>query len=174
MTRYTARSLFALVTVFLLGLPAEAQQRRDVPDFRTYGEPASDGDATAIEAFLEQYKDAWARQDTDAFIALHAGDTEWINAYARLFQGAAPLAEFLDSQLFPAFEPDVSKQELANMRTISIRYLGDVAVVHIYTDGERGESRNDGEEMRRTHLHLVVGKQGDAWRVVHTAIMDAR
>ncbi len=174
MTTHTAHSAFALLAALLLALPAEAQERRQIPVFRTYGEPASTEDAAAIQTFLEQYKDAWARQDTDAFIALHAEDIEWINAYARLFQGAAPLADFIDSRLFPAFDPDVSKQEVANMRTISIRYLGTAAVVHMYTDGERGLSRNEGEDMRRTHLHLVLAKQRNAWKVVHTAIMDAR
>jgi hypothetical protein len=61
------------------------------------------------------------------------------------------------------------------MQTISIRYLGeDAAVVHMYTEGQRGASRNEGEEVRRTHLHLVLAKQTAAWKVVHTAIMDAR
>lgn len=108
-------------------------------------------------------------------IALHSDDTEWINAYARLFQGAAPLADFLRNRLFPAFSPEVSQQEAANMKTISIRYLGsDAAVVHTYTEGNRGASRNANEDVRRTHIHLVLGKVGTDWRVAHTAIMDAR
>ena len=61
------------------------------------------------------------------------------------------------------------------MKTISIRYLGDdAAVVHLYTDGQRGPSRNEGEALRRTHLHLVLEKQSADWKVAHTAIMDAR
>jgi ketosteroid isomerase-like protein len=47
----------------------------------TYGDQTT-ADRVAVEGLLEQYKDAWFRQDTDAFIALHAEDTEWINAYA--------------------------------------------------------------------------------------------
>ena len=40
--------------------------------------------------------------------------------------------------------------------------------------GERGPSRNAGEEMRRTHLHLVLAELDAGWKIVHTAIMDAR
>ena len=61
------------------------------------------------------------------------------------------------------------------MRAISVRYVGDdAAVVHMYTDGERGVSRNAGKKMRRTHIHLVLEKQQCDWKIVHTAIMDAR
>lgn len=142
---------------------------------RTYGQPASADQRAALEALIERYKTAWARQDTEALIALHAEDVEWINAYARLFQGAAPLAEFLENRLFPAFSPEVSKQEVANMRTISVRYLGgDAAVVHMYTEGTRGASRNENEDVRRTHIHLVLASDPAGWKIVHTAIMDAR
>lgn len=175
MTIPTARPIVATLLLLPLTFHAMSQERRDVPAFRAYGEPAGIQDAAAVQRFIEQYKDAWARQDTEAFIALHAENTEWINAYARMYQGARPLADFLEKRLFPAFDPNTSKQEAANMRTISIRYLGDdAAVVHMYTEGERGASRNDGEKLRRSHLHLVLGKQKDAWKVVHTAIMDAR
>jgi uncharacterized protein (TIGR02246 family) len=170
-------SQFIVATLLFLPLtfPAMSQERREVPAFRTYGEPASSQEGVAVQRFIEQYKDTWARQDTAAFIALHADDTEWINAYARMFQGAGPLADFIEKRLFPAFGPNTSKQEAANMRTISIRYLGDdAAVVHMYTEGERGAPRNEGEELRRTHFHLVLGKQKEVWKVVHTAIMDPR
>jgi uncharacterized protein (TIGR02246 family) len=172
----TSRPRFshALLTIFLVAVPAAAQERRENTPFRTYGEPASSTDAATVDALIERYKDAWARQDTADLIAMHAKDTEWINAYARLFQGAAPLGDFLQNRLFPAFTPEVSRQEVANMRTISIRYLGDdAAVVHMYTQSERGASRNN-EDTRRTHIHLVLAKYANVWKVVHTAIMDAR
>jgi len=60
------------------------------------------------------------------------------------------------------------------MTAISTRYLGPVAIIQMYTDGARGPSRNAGEELRRTHIHLVLEDQGDAWRIVHSVIMDAR
>lgn len=169
------RSALALLAVCLAAAPLSAQERRETFPFRTYGEPASRGDGVAIDALITRYKDAWARQDTPALIALHTQDTEWINAYARMFQGSAPLADFLQNRLFPDFPADVSRQEAANMRTMSIRYLGsDASVVHLYTEGNRGSSRNPGEEIRRTHIHLVLGKDGNDWKVAHTAIMDAR
>jgi uncharacterized protein (TIGR02246 family) len=175
MTTPTLRWIAATLLFLPLTFPAMSQERRDVPAFRTYGESASAQDGTAVQRLVEQYKDAWGRQDTEALIALHAEDTEWINAYARMFQGATRLADFLEKRLFPAFGPNTSQQEAANMRTISIRYLGDdAAVVHMYTEGERGVPRNEGERLRRTHFHLVLGKQQDAWKVVHTAIMDPR
>jgi hypothetical protein len=77
--------------------------------------------------------------------------------------------------LFPAFGANTSKQEAANMRTISIRYLGDdAAVVHMYTEGERGAPRTEGEKLRRTHFHLVLSEQQEDWKIVHTVIMDPR
>lgn len=165
----------ALVAVFLVAASVAGQERRETPPFRTYGEPVTSTDGAAIDALINRYKDAWARQDTSGLMALHAEDTEWINAYARLFQGAAPLSDFLRNQLFPAFGPDVSKQEAANMTPISIRYVGrDAVVVHMYTEGSRGASRNANEDVRRTHIHLILGKVGKDWKVAHTAIMDAR
>jgi hypothetical protein len=44
----------------------------------------------------------------------------------------------------------------------------------LYTDGQRGASRNAGEDRRRTHVHLVLERQDAGWKIVHTAIMDAR
>ena len=169
------RLVLVLAPILILSLPAAGQERRAIPEFRAYGEPASAADAAGIDALIQNFKDAWGRQDTEAFIALHADDVEWINAYARLFQDAASLAVFIEQRLFPAFDSAVSRQEITNMRAVSIRYVGDdAAVVHMYTDGERGESRNEGEDMRRTHIHLVLEKQQSAWKIVHTAIMDAR
>jgi uncharacterized protein (TIGR02246 family) len=173
--RITAQRIFTLLAAALLSLPGAAQERREVPASRSYGEPASSADRMAIEALIEQYKDAWSRQDSQAWITLHAADTEWINAYARMFQGSTALAGFIEHRLFPAFDSSVSRQEVANMRTISVRYMGDdAAVVHMYTDGSRGPSRNAGESTRRTHLHLVLSKSHSVWEIVHTAIMDAR
>ncbi len=171
------KNVFALLLTLmsLAATSALSQERREVPEFRTYGTPSSQTVAREIDAFIESYKSAWGRQDADALAALHADDVEWINAYARMFQGAEPLRSFLKERLFPAFDPAVSRQEAANMKTISIRYLGDdAAVVHLYTDGQRGPSRTEGESLRRTHLHLVLQKQTAGWKVAHTAIMDAR
>jgi len=171
------KCLAAVVLCFSItgaaGVPA--QERREVPAFRTYGKPASAEDERAVDELIRNYKDAWGRQDTAKLIALHADDVEWINAYARLIQGAEPLGRFLEERLFPGFDAKISQQEANNMRTISSRFMGDdAAVVHLYTDGQRGASRNATEQTRRTHMHLVLERQESGWRIVHTAIMDAR
>jgi ketosteroid isomerase-like protein len=163
------------VLVVVLAVPGMAQERREVPEFRTYGEPASNLQVAAIETALRRYRESWASQNTAAFMALHSDDTEWINAYARIFRGVEPLSDFIENRLFPAFSSLVSREEIANMRPISIRYLsGESVVVHLYTDGSRGQSRNEAEEYRRTHVHLVFDRRGDEWQIVHTVIMDAR
>jgi uncharacterized protein (TIGR02246 family) len=166
--------LFVHVVLLSMAPSVSGQERREVPAPETFG-AAPGPDAAAIDSLIARYLDAWGRQDADALVALHAEDVEWINAYARLFRGDAALGAFLRDRLFPAFDSAVSRQEVRNMRMISRRYLGDdAAVIHMYTDGSRGESRSAGEELRRTHLHLVLEKRNGAWKVVHTAIMDAR
>lgn len=168
-------SMIALLLATIISSPSFAQDRREVPAYRTYGAPVSETHAKEIDALLASFKSAWGEQDTPALLSLHAGNTEWINAYARMFQGSEPLGRFLTDDLFPAFDPAVSIREMENMHSVSLRYLGDdAAVLHLYTDGDRGPSRNEGEVLRRTHIHLVLEKQSDGWRIVHTAIMDAR
>lgn len=158
-----------------LAVPGIAQERREIPPTRAFGQPHDEAERTAVEALIVEYKRAWGAEDADALVALHSEDTEWINAYARMFRGSEALGEFLEHRLFPAFDAETSREEAANMQLISIRYIGDdAAVVHLYTDGHRGASRNAGEDARRTHLHLVLGKQEGGWKIVHTAIMDAR
>jgi uncharacterized protein (TIGR02246 family) len=166
--------IFALVSVALPSSSLHAQERREVPPATVHGSPVSVGDAQDIQQLVDDFRAAWSRQDTEALMALHSDDVEWINAYARMFQGAQSLAQFLENRLFPNFPPEVSRGEAANMQLISTRYMENAAVIHMYTDGERGDSRNAGEDMRRTHLHLVLERQSAGWRIVHTAIMDAR
>lgn len=156
-------------------ISALAQERRQIPEFRTYGRPASSADEKALDVLVRDFKEAWGRQDTAALIALHADDVEWTNAFARIIQGAQPLGQFLEQRMFPGFDAAVSRQEAANMKIISSRFIGsDAAVVHLYTDGQRGSSRNENDQTRRTHLHLVLERKETGWRIVHTAIMDAR
>lgn len=164
----------------LLSLPtnlseAYSQERREIPTYRELNLDAGSTIRQELLAFLAQYREAWSEEDTEAFIELHAADTEWINAYARVFINASSLANFLENRLFPAFGPGVSRTEAENMQLISIRLLGDdAAVLHLYTDGNRGPSAIEGRSLRRTHFHLVVSREKNGWRVVHTAIMDAR
>lgn len=175
MTRFAKLAAISAVAFVALAAPSTAQERRDVPAFRTLGEPASAADAKAVAGVLDAFREAWGAQDVDAIMALHAEDLEWINAYARMFQNAADLERFLADRMFPNFDPAVSRQEVENMKLVSIRYVGDdAAVIHAYTDGNRGPSRNAGETVRRTHMHFVLESRPEGWRIVHEVIMDAR
>lgn len=165
----------APVIFAVLSALAISQERREIPAKLTLGVAVNQADEQAIDQVLVSYKAAWAEQDTKALMALHAPDTEWINAYARIFRGTVSLGEFLEDRLFPNFDADVSKREVGNMKTISRRYVGEGgAVIHMFTDGDRGAARNADEEWRRTHIHLVLERQDGNWLIVHTAIMDAR
>lgn len=175
MTRYARLIAISAAAFVALAAPSTAQERREIPDFRTFGEAASVADAEAVAGVLSAFREAWGAQDVDRLIALHAKDVEWTNAYARIFQGADGLRAFMEERMFPAFDPAVSREEAANMKQVSVRYVGeDVAIIHVYADGRRGPSRNHGEEMRRTHLHFVLERQPEGWRIVHQVIMDAR
>ncbi len=175
MTRFVKLAAVSAAALVALAAPSIAQERREIPAFQTFGEPASAADAEAVAGVLAAFREAWAAQDVDALIALHADDVEWTNAYARIFQSSESLGAFMADRMFPAFDPAVSREEAANMKQVSVRYVGDdVAILHVYADGRRGPSRNGGEEMRRTHLHFVLERQPEGWRIVHQAIMDAR
>ena len=55
-----ARWIVATVLLLPLTFTAMSQERREVPSFRAYGEPASAQDGAAVQRFIEQYKDAAA------------------------------------------------------------------------------------------------------------------
>lgn len=173
------KRILALIAI-AISLPAlapdvQAQERRQIPEYREIDITPGSSTREELLAFLQQYRDAWSNEDTCAFIALHAEDTEWINAYARIFTDAPSLADFLENRLFPAFKPGVSKTEADNMELISMRLLGEtVAVLHLFTDGNRGPSAIEGRSLRRTHFHLILSREAEGWKVAHTAIMDAR
>ena len=163
------------VIAFAGAASAGAQERREIPEYRTYGEAASPAHRDEVAALLDAYREAWAAQDAEALMAIHAPDAEWINAYARIFQHTQPPRAPPQPRLFPAFPPALSRQDVATTPLISIRYVGDDAVIaHYFTDGNRGASRNDGEAMRRTHFHFVMERRAEGWRIVHTVIMEAR
>ncbi|GJM14179.1 MAG: hypothetical protein DHS20C12_25820 [Pseudohongiella sp.] len=172
----TNRLLIAIVLPLVLaaGL-AQAAERRDVAPFMVFGAAASSAQQQNVENLLDAFKETWAAQNVEAHLALFAADAEWINAYARMFRGTEELEVFLRDQLFPAFDSRVSQEEIRNANLVSIRYLGDdAAVLHLYTDGSRGESAIEGRQLRRTHIHLVFAKINERWKIAHTAIMDAR
>lgn len=168
--------LVALALLILLATTTgDAAERREVAPFTVFGTPVNSAQEQAVEDLLDAFKETWAAQNVPAHLALFTEDAEWINAYARMFRGTRELENFLRDKLFPAFGSRVSQEEIRNANLVSIRYLGDdSAVVHLYTDGSRGESTIPGRELRRTHIHLVFSKLDGSWKIVHTAIMDAR
>lgn len=167
------KTIATLSILALMPLTIKAQERGDVPPFRNFG--CSAAQVSHLDTLTQRFRTLWGAQDTAALMALHAEDTEWINAYGRQFQDKAALGPFLEKRLFPTFGPSVSQTEAANMQTVSYRCLGKTAaIIHLYAEGNRGESRNAGEDKRRTHTHLVLEKQKGDWRIVHTAVMDVR
>ncbi|MBT3530447.1 MAG: SgcJ/EcaC family oxidoreductase [Gammaproteobacteria bacterium] len=162
-----------LLSLFIL-TTASAAERREIPEFIELGNPSA-STQSEVEALINSFKSTWATQDTASHIELFSDDAEWINAYARIFRGTEELSVFLRERLFPNFASTVSQQEIVNARLISIRYIDDgAAVIHMYTDGSRGPSAIEGQTLRRTHIHLVAERDNSQWKVVHTAIMDAR
>lgn len=168
-----------LIALLFLGLLSNgsvlAAERREVAPFTMFGSPVNSTQQQAVNNLLDAFKQTWAEQNVVAHLELFAEDAEWINAYARMYRGKSELEIFLRNQLFPAFDSQVSQEEIRNANLVSIRYLGDdAAVLHLYTDGSRGESTIPGRELRRTHIHLVFSLINMQWKIVHTAIMDAR
>lgn len=171
-----------IATGILMIATSYAAERREVPEFAEFGNPA-DSTRMEVHSLVDTFKSTWAAQDTDNHLKLFADDSEWINAYARMFRGTEELGVFLRERLFPNFASAVSQEEIRNARLVSIRYLNDdAAVIHMVTDGSRGPSTIEGELLRRTHIHIVAERIGpetgqrtdSGWQIVHTAIMDAR
>jgi hypothetical protein len=168
------RWVLSLTVVVFVSQLVSAAERREISNFVELGAPSEES-RQAVGELVEAFKKSWASQGVESHIGLFAADAEWINAYARMFRGKRELAVFLEDRLFPNFDPSVSKEEMANSRSISIRHLSDTAaVIHMATDGRRGDSAVPEELMRRTHIHLIVEKQQGGWLIVRTAIMDAR
>ncbi len=169
--------IISFVTAAIFAMPgvAGAQERWNVPDFAVFGEPASADQAADVMATFEAFRAAWGAQDLEAAMALHAPDVEWINAFARTIRTAESLEAFLGERVFTAVPPAIAQGEAEGMTLLSARYLGDdVAVLHAFTESERGASRTSAEDSRRTHIHLVLENQAERWLIVHAAIFDAR
>ena len=166
----------ALTAAFTCLSPnSSAQDRREIPAYREINIAQASTAQSELHAFLDVYGEAWAQEDVETLMTLHTVDTEWTNAFARVFTTADALGAFLETRLFPAFGPGVSRREAENMTLISLRLVNEgAAVIHLYTDSDRGASAIDGERSRRTHFHLVLTRERDGWKVAHTVIMDAR
>lgn len=165
----------SMLTLILAVNAVNAQERKQIPDQRTVGTIPSTEDLEEITRLMQKYKKAWSTHDAASLMALHSEDTEWMNAYGRIFQGRKSLKEFFEDRLFPGFPVSVSKREMDNLKVVSTRYIGSaVVVLHLFTNSERGESRNGSDASRRTHMHLVIAKSPGGWEVEHTAIFDVR
>ncbi|MEO1013958.1 MAG: SgcJ/EcaC family oxidoreductase [Pseudomonadota bacterium] len=173
---HTSQLAILSLLALLFPLSVAAQERGALPPFETFGEAASRSDSEALDALLNDYRDAWGRQDAAALAALHAEDVEWTNAFVRIIRGREGLESFLGGRMFPGFPAEVSAAEAASLRPVSLRYLGDDAAVwHIFAESRRNGGRDDPDAARRVHFHLVLEKADDGvWRIAHTAIFDAR
>ena len=173
--RFTSALIALTAALAVLTPSSHAQERRDIPDYREINIEPGSNVHRELHAFLDAYGEAWASEDVTALMALHADDTEWTNAFARIFTTSDALGVFLETRLFPAFGPGVSRREAENMTLISLRRISETAAVaHLYTNSDRGPSAIEGQALRRTHFHLVLVRESDGWKVAHTVIMDAR
>lgn len=172
---YRLMTIFTLIAITVAAtLQSEAQERWVTPPYVTFG-TISEPDATAISGLIETYRVSWGEQDVDTLITLHAEDTEWTNAFARTFRSSDSLGDFMRNRMFPNFSEEVSQNEAASFRPVSTRYLGtDAAVVHFVAESMRNGHRNDPNAARQVHFHLVLEKQDCDWKIVSTAIFDAR
>jgi len=162
-----------LILTLLISSFAQAQERREIPDYKVFGTAENPDEANQIARLISDYTSAWKELDARALISLHTRDTEWTNAFARIFQNSQALGQFLETQLFPQFERTFSENESLQIETVSLRYLSDDAVViHLFTEFQGSTVKNS--ELRRTHFHLVAQQYESTWKIAHTAIMDAR
>lgn len=159
--------LCALLYAYSLSPQILAQERGEVPPYTHFGSKK----ASLIDDFVSRYQKAWRELDAELFSELHARDTEWTNAFARIFRGREALYNFVKTQLFPLFSQTQDDTSSLVLHQISSRALSDsIAVLHLYTDFGSPTEGN----ARRVHFHLVLNKDEDRWEVVHTAIMDPR
>ncbi len=143
------------------------------PEYRIFGTPQSTADEKAINDLMASFRKAWSAQDAAGVAATHSPDAEWVNAFGRTFRGKEELQFFLGKTLFPAFNPDVSKEEMESLQEVSRRYLGDdAAVINAHMNSSRGSSVGTGS--RRVSLNLVLEEKNGEWKIAHQIITDLR
>jgi len=163
-----------------------------LPEYRVFGEPATESDGEAIETLMGRFSRAWGNQDVDGALAAYADDAEWTNAFGDVRRGHAEMrAQFAD--LFERFESgpepsgederpagsesdaeEVGAEPTMKRGPISLRYIGsDAAVLHYYVESDWGVNR-DGSGVRRVYMTYVLEKREGEWLIVHHMIMDAR
>ncbi len=162
-----------LLLISALLSTAHAQQRGEIPEYKVFGAAQNQQEAEQIARLVNDYQSAWSELDAQKLIALHTSNTEWTNAFARMFQDSKSLEAFLEKRLFPQFKQMFSKNQTLTFKPVSLRYLGtDAAVIHLYIEFQTDSSRP--EIIRRTHFHLVAQQIGPTWKIAHTSIMDPR
>lgn len=153
-----------------------------LPEYRTFGTPASEADANAISALMSNYSAAWTRQDVDAVVAVYAEDAEWVNAFGMVYRGHNELRERFKQlfQRFPAPPSAKAAKEAASNQDgpppgrVSLRYIGsNAAVVHTFTESRWAGGR-DGTDVRRVLVTFVLQKHAGTWKIAHQMIMDVR
>lgn len=166
------KSLLIITFFMLQATLAAAQTFYPLPDYREYGKPDSRSQAQELDAFINEFRQAWHTQDALAVAGLHTPDVEWINAFGRTFRGRDNLEEFLATNLFPGFSPNEWQQAMDSYRPISRHYLGDVVVINSQLHSSPG-SATEGDQ-RRVSLNFVLIKQAGQWQISQQVISDIR
>ena len=93
MRRVAVSAFLSFLATSAAGQEATQGEYAPLPEFRTFGKPASEADATAISALMSRFSSSWARQDVDAVVAAYAEDAEWVNAFGLVYRGHTELQE---------------------------------------------------------------------------------
>ena len=171
----------ALLSVLLIPMASICEVRaqetltpyEELPEFETIGEPASEGDFTAIRDVLMKGGAAWGQGDATTLASFYSEDAEWMNAFGQIRRGSEAIEDYL-GDLFEDQDEEMAEFEEQSGAAISLRYIGDdVAIFHAVTRSTRMGAL-EGAEERRVHSTQVLEKRGDEWVIVHEHISDAR
>jgi uncharacterized protein (TIGR02246 family) len=144
-----------------------------LPEYRVFGEPATESDAEQIDDLMRRFGKAWGSGNVDELVDTFAPDAEFTNAFGVVLRGHDELRSFLTG-MFERWDSEVSSGEQTSRGGISRRYLGsDTVVLHSYTESRRGENR-DGSGARRVQVTIVLVKTDGNWKIAHQMIMDTR
>jgi uncharacterized protein (TIGR02246 family) len=174
-------SLSLLLISFLLFLNAGFAQgllrpsgfTNEIPKFKIYGKAASQADSAAVMNLMGKFGRARGAGDAKTVASCFSTDAEWTNAFGVVVRGREKLHEFL-GWLFSEDMEGTTEGESIKAKLVSLRYIGDNAVViHGVTESTRGESRV-GKGTRKVHVTFVLSKNSGEWLIAHQMIMDAR
>jgi uncharacterized protein (TIGR02246 family) len=159
------RVLAILCAAAFLAAPATAARSSSQPA------PADRaGDAAAIVALVDHWRQTWDTFDAAALRDDYADDADWLNAFGTRLKGSSDILKFMATVVK---RPNV-KDRHTSWDEPKVRFVrADVAVAtRDYTT--TGHKALDGKEMpeRHTHCMWVVTKQNGAWRIVSQMISD--